>query len=58
MMCSVLLNAPALLLQTDAADGNVDWKTQAKGVFTDIKVSSVVNTLELTGCYQCLSAKT
>ena len=26
------------LLQTDAADGKVDWKTQAKGVFTDIKV--------------------
>ena len=29
------------ILQTDAADGNVDWKNQAKGVFNDIKVGSI-----------------
>lgn len=35
------------ILQTDAADGSVDWKTQAKGVFQDIKASPKFCTYQL-----------
>lgn len=39
-------------MQADAADGSVDWKNQAKGVFNDIKVSlfCAAHTLEDIKC--------
>ena len=33
-----MLTLTTAVVQTDAADGKVDWKNEAKGVFGDIKV--------------------
>ncbi len=38
MRLQAMLILTTAVLQTDAADGKVDWKTEAKGVFGDIKV--------------------